>query len=138
VNSQNDTQNDTWVWISRPAIIAIHSEQLSEHGGIPGIRDENLLDSALARPQQKAAYDDDADLAALAAAYGYGIARNHPFLDGNKRTALVATELFLALNGYDLLTDDTDCLTTFLLLAEGSLPENELAKWLRRHLSPMG
>jgi len=94
-----------------------------------GVRDGGLLDSALARPRNKAAYKN-AKAADLAAAYGYGLIRNHPFVDGNKRIALVMAELFLALNGYELTAADTDCLQTFLLLAEGTLSEDDFASWL--------
>ena len=90
-----------WVWIQREVIVAIHEMQLAEHGGLEGVRDAGLLDSALGRPQNLAAYEAP-DAAALAAAYGWGISRNHPFIDGNKRTGFVAAELFLSLNGYEL------------------------------------
>ena len=93
------------IWIEEAVVLAVHEEQLAEHGGAVGIRDLGLLQSALARPQHLVAYGKP-DVAALAAAYGYGIARNHPFMDGNKRTAFTVTELFLTLNGYELLADD--------------------------------
>lgn len=96
-----------WVWLDRAAIYAIHEEQLAEHGGGIGVRDEGLMDSALARPQQSA-HCGTPDAAAVAAACGFGLARNHPFVDGNKRTAFVATELFQALNGHDLVADDEE------------------------------
>lgn len=118
-----------WVWIDKAVVLAIHNEQLAEHGGAMGVRDGGLLDSALARPRNKAAYKN-AKAADLAAAYGYGLIRNHPFVDGNKRIALVMAELFLALNGYELTAADTDCLQTFLLLAEGTLSEDDFASWL--------
>ncbi|MBA3034431.1 MAG: type II toxin-antitoxin system death-on-curing family toxin [Gammaproteobacteria bacterium] len=124
-----------WVWIQRNVIIAAHSAQLAEHGGAAGTRDAGLLDSALARAENLAAYDDP-DVAALAATYGFGIVRNHPFVDGNKRTALIATELFLALNGYDLVAGDAECVVTMLDLAAGELPEAEFAAWLRTHIEP--
>jgi death-on-curing protein len=122
-------------WVARRTILAVHAAQIAEHGGIAGIRDEGLLDSALARPEHKAHYGED-DPAALAAAYAYGIARNHPFLDGNKRTALVALELFLMKNGYRLTASDEDAVVTFLRLAAGEIGEDELAAWIRAALVP--
>jgi death on curing protein len=122
-------------WINPRVIRAIHEEQLAEHGGAPGVRDEGLLESALARPQHLAAYGQP-DIADLAAAYGYGIARNHPFVDGNKRTAFVAVELFLALNQLALTADDSSCLFTALALAAGELSEADFAAWIRAHCEP--
>lgn len=123
------------VWISRALAIAIHERQLAEHGGGTGVRDEGLLDSALARPQQLHAYGDPPpDLAALAASLAYGLARNHPFVDGNKRTAAVACETFVMLNGAVLEVDDLTLYPVYLALAEGRLAEEEFADWLRRHL----
>jgi death-on-curing protein len=119
-----------WVWIERAIVLAIHNEQLAEHGGLTGIRDEGLLESALARPLNLAAYHTS-DCADLAAAYGYGIARNHPFMDGNKRTAFVVIELFLAMNGYELVAEDVDCVLTMFALAAGELDEPALAAWVR-------
>lgn len=124
-----------WVWVERSVVIAAHNEQLAEHGGAAGTRDQGLLESALARAENLAAYGDP-DVAALAAAYGFGIIRNHPFVDGNKRAALIATELFLALNGFDLVVDDAECVVTILALAAGDLDEAEFAGWLRAHLEP--
>jgi death-on-curing protein len=121
-----------WVWVELRDALAIHDAQLAEHGGASGVRDQGLLESALARPQKVAAYTDP-DGAALAAAYAFGIARNHPFVDGNKRTALVVLEFFLALNGFVLGADDVDCVVTMLALAEGTLSEAELADWIRRN-----
>jgi death-on-curing protein len=106
---------------------------LAEYGGAGGIRDAGLLESALARAQNLAAYGDP-DVAALAAAYGFGITRNHPFVDGNKRAALIATELFLVLNGHELVAGDAYCVLTVLALATGELDEAEFAGWLREHL----
>ena len=126
-----------WVWIEREVIVAVHDMQLAEHGGLPGTRDAGLLDSALGRPQHLAAYGEP-DIAALAAAYGWGIARNHPFIDGNKRTGFVAIELFLQLNGGALHASDADCVLTMLSVAAGDLPEDTLADWLRRHAAPRG
>lgn len=123
------------IWIERPLAIAIHERQLSEHGGGIGIRDDHLLDSALARPQQAHAYGDPPpDLADLAASLAFGIARNHPFVDGNKRTAAVACETFVMLNGGTLDVDDLALYPQYLGLAEGSLPEAEFAAWLRQHI----
>jgi death-on-curing protein len=121
-----------WIWIDPAVIPAIHDEQLAEHGGIAGTRDQGLLESALARPVNLAAYGTP-DHADLAAAYGYGIARNHPFIDGNKRTAFVSAELFLALNGYTLTADDVACVTTMLDVAAGELDEPTFADWIRTH-----
>ena len=123
------------VWLMEEAVFAIHERQIAEHGGRSGIRDEGLLQSALARPQQLMAYGDPPpDLATLAAAYAFGIARNHPFIDGNKRTALVAVRTFLLLNGTNLEASQEEKYLTFLQLAEGSVTEEELAAWIRRHL----
>lgn len=123
------------VWIEKPLVLAIHNRQLSEHGGSTGVRDETLLDSALARPQQLHAYGDPAsDIAALAASLAYGLARNHPFVDGNKRTAHVVYRTFLALNNASLNADDEGKYLSMLKLAEGALDETEFASWLREHL----
>ncbi len=122
-----------WVWIARSVVIAAHNVQLAEHGGAAGIRDAGLLESALARAENLAACGDP-DVAALAAAYGFGIVRNHPFVDGNKRAALITTELFLAMNGFDLVVEDVECVVTILSLAAGELEEAEFAAWLREPL----
>ena len=122
----------SWRWIDRTVLIAIHDMQLAEHGGGAGLRDGNLLESALAKPENLAAYGNP-DAAALAAAYGYGISRNHAFIDGNKRTALVAAELFLQLNGWCLVVDDADCVFTMLAVATGDITEDAFADWLRLH-----
>lgn len=123
------------VWLDKVLALAIHDRQLAEHGGGSGVRDESLLDSALARPQQLFAYGDPApDLAALAASLASGIARNHPFVDGNKRTAHVCYRVFLALNGAEFEASDEDKYVTMLGLAEGSLSETEFASWLRQHI----
>jgi len=128
-------QRQDWVWIESALIHAVHDEQLTEHGGGAGVRDDNLLESALARPQQLAHYGSP-DAADLAASYGYGISRNHPFIDGNKRTGFVALELFLALNGYDLSATDADCVLTMLSVAAGELEESAFASWIRTHSQP--
>lgn len=121
-----------WVWVLPQVAEAAHAEQLAEHGGGEGIRDAGLLASALARPQNLAAYGEP-DAAALAAAYAFGIARNHPFVDGNKRTAAVVSETFLALNGYALSASDAELVVAFVALAAGDLTEDELADWFRQH-----
>jgi death-on-curing protein len=123
-----------WTWVTLAVATAAHAEQLAEHGGGEGVRDEGLLESAMARPQNLAAYGDP-DAAALAAAYAYGIARNHPFVDGNKRTAAVVSETFLVLNGFGLTATDAELVVAFLALAAGELSEEELADWLRAHLA---
>ena len=115
--------------------MAIHDEQLAEHGGVPGLRDAGLLKSALARPQHVQTYGDAPDLPWLAAAYGYGLARNHPFVDGNKRTALVVVELFLALNGLRLVAADEACVLAILEVADGSRSEAAFAEWIRQNLA---
>lgn len=123
-------------WVERPLALAIHDRELAEHGGTDGVRDATLLESALARPQQLFAYGDPApDLADLAATLAYGLARNHPFVDGNKRTAAVTCETFIALNDAILNASDLDLYPLYLALAEGKLTEREFAEWLRRHIA---
>jgi death-on-curing protein len=122
-----------WRWISSELAFSAHREQLAEHGGGEGVRAAGLLESAMARPQNLLAYGEP-DAADLAAAYAYGIARNHPFVDGNKRTALVVSETFLAINGYQLEVDDADLIITFLALAAGELSEEGLAAWFRERI----
>lgn len=124
-----------WRWIDRAVLMAVHEMQLAEHGGGAGLRDAALLESALARPLNLASYGEPG-AAALAAAYGYGIARNHAFIDGNKRTALVASELFLKLNGWQLVASDAECVLTMLAVAAGDLTEEKFAAWLRTHAAP--
>lgn len=121
-----------WVWLSPQALLATHDEQLAEHGGAAGVCDLGLFESALARPQNLAAYSEP-DVAALAAAYAFGLARNHPFVDGNKRIALIALEAFLALNGIELTAGDVSCVQTILSLAAGELDEDMLAQWIRQN-----
>lgn len=122
-------------WIRDDVVLAIHRRQLAEHGGSDGLRDAGLLESALARPKNLLAYSElEPDLADLAAAYAFGIARNHPFVDGNKRTAFVVCRMFLKLNGRDIDASQEDKYSTFLSLAEGSLGEQELGQWIREHL----
>lgn len=121
-----------WRWISKQALLLLHAESLAEHGGGQGMRNEGLLDSALARPQNLVAYGAP-DFAALAASYGVGVAKNHPFVDGNKRAALLATGLFLYLNGYRLTASQADTTITMLSVADGELSEDAFAAWLRQH-----
>lgn len=123
------------IWIDLEIVLAIHDQQLAEHGGQPGVRDRGLLESALSQPRNQFAYGEVA-VTRLAASYAFGISRNHPFLDGNKRTSLVVTELFLELNGYELTAGDVDCVTTFLTLAAGDLTEDLLAEWIAAHSAP--
>lgn len=118
-------------------MLAIHDEQLSEHGGGQGLRDEGSLEAALDRPRNLLHYGAP-DIAALAAAYAFGLAKNHPFVDGNKRTSFVVTELFLDLNGYELAMDDVTAVTTWLSLAAGELAEEALAAKIRDALRPLG
>ena len=124
-----------WVWIDGAALQAVHDEQLAEHGGAAGTRDIGLFESAIARPQNLA-HHGTPDAFDLAAAYGHGLARSHPFVDGNTRTAFVATELFLQLNGFELLAGDADCVTTMLAVAAGQMDEATFARWLREHSAP--
>ncbi len=123
-------------WLRVDAVLAMHKRQIAEHGGGDGVRDLGLLESALGRPQNIALYEPDSDIARLAAACAFGIAKNHPFVDGNKRTALVACRTFLVLNGYELTATPTGKYLTFISLAEGSLSEEELATWLRDKIRP--
>ena len=127
------------VWIEQALVLAVHDRQLAEHGGSAGVRDEGLLESALARPQQLHAYGDPApDLADLAASLAGGLARNHPFVDGNKRTAHVAYRTFLELNGAELVATDEDKYLAMLALAEGKLSEPDFAAWLRERVRTRG
>lgn len=130
------TANASWVWLEEHVVLAVQEEQLAEHGGAQGICDQGLMQSALARPRHLAAYGEP-HVFDLSAAYGFGIARNHPFVDGNKRTAFVAAELFLVLNGFELRAGDADCVLTMLSLAAGELDEMAFAAWLRRNGAPL-
>jgi death on curing protein len=121
-----------WLWLNSAVVIAVHEAQLAEHGGGAGVRDQNLLASALSRPQNLAAYGKP-DAADLAAAYGFGISRNHAFIDGNKRTGFVAMEMFLMLNGYDLTADDASSAVIMLAVAAGDISEAEFAAWIHLH-----
>ncbi|MFN3543422.1 MAG: type II toxin-antitoxin system death-on-curing family toxin [Thiobacillus sp.] len=124
-----------WVWLDRVVLIAAHDEQLAEHGGAAGFRDEGLFDSALARPKNLAAYESP-NVAALAASYAVALAKNHPFIDGNKRTAFVAMELFMLLNGHELNASDAECVLAMLAVASSEWDEAALAAWLRDHTTP--
>jgi len=126
-------------WVDKRLALAIHERQLAEHGGSGGVRDEKLLESALARPQQLHAYGDPrSDFAALAASLAYGLARNYPFVDGNKRTAAVCCEVFLGINNVELDANDTELYSEYYALAEGKLAETDLAAWLRPRLKLTG
>ncbi len=123
-------------WINKTALVLLHDESLALFGGASGLRDEGLLDSALGRPVNQHLYVADTDLAALAAAYGHGLAKNHPFIDGNKRAAFLAIGLFLHLNGQRLRASQVDAIQTILALAAGHLSEVQLADWIRANLAP--
>ncbi|MES2633710.1 MAG: type II toxin-antitoxin system death-on-curing family toxin [Pseudomonadota bacterium] len=122
-----------WIWLKQEVILAVHEVQLAEHGGGAGVRDVNLFLSAMARPENLAVYGKP-DAAELAAAYGYGLSRNHAFIDGNKRTGYVAAELFLELNGFSLTAQDADAAITMLAVSAGDITEKDFASWLRMHL----
>ena len=121
-------------WIDRLALLLLHEETLAEHGGVTGLRDEAALDAALARPQHVHAYESEADLARLVAAYCFGLVRDHPFSDGNKRAGFLALGLFLSLNGFELSVDQAEAAETILRLAAGKLSEKDLAEWIRKHM----
>lgn len=120
-------------WLSRLVVDAIHNEQLREHGGLPGVRDENVLESALARPQQKWHSEAEVDVPMLAAAYAFGLVKNHPYRDGNKRIGFLAMATFLGINRYELDATDAEVVAEFLAVADGSVSEGELARWIREH-----
>jgi death-on-curing protein len=120
-------------WVSKAVVLALHEEQLAEHGGSPGLRDEGLLESALGKPQNLLSYGQP-DLADLAAAYAVGLAKNHAFVDGNKRVSNVVTLTFLLLNGSDLKTDDTEQVRVWLAIADGTMSEERVASWIREHM----
>jgi death on curing protein len=124
-----------WNWVDRSALLLLHDESLAEHGGAPGLRDEGLLDSALARPLNLVAYGEP-DTADLAAAYGVGLAKNHAFVDGNKRAAFLAVGLFLAINGHRLVATQAEATLTMLDVAAGTIDEPTFAAWIRAHLAP--
>lgn len=122
----------SWRWLDKSALLMLHGESLADHGGASGIRDEGLFDSALARPLNLLAYGSP-DYAELATAYGVGLAKNHPFIDGNKRIAFIAAALFLGLNGYRLIASQVDAADTMLAVAAGEMDEAIFAEWIRRH-----
>lgn len=124
-------------WISRKALLLLHEESLAEFGGARGLRDDGLLDSALARPRNVQAYNPDSTIADLAAAYGFGLAKNHAFIDGNKRAAFLCIGLFLAVNGYRLKADQVDAIQTMLAVAGGDLDEPGLSAWIARNIVPV-
>lgn len=122
-------------WLTRVVVDAIHSDQIREHGGLPGVRDENVLESALARPQQKWHHAGPADMAALSAAYAFGLVRNHPYRDGNKRIGFLAMVTFLGLNGHAFDASDAEVVAEFIALADGKVGEEELAAWIGQHVT---
>ena len=131
------TTADEQVWLLKEAVLLAHARSLAQHGGPQGLRDDGMLESALARPQQLYAYGDPPpDLAAMAAAYAFGIAKNHPFVDGNKRTSLIALGGFLRINGFRLTADQVAAYQAIIALAEGSMTEKMLAAWVRQHMEP--
>lgn len=121
-------------WVTRIVVDAVHFDQLREHGGLAGVRDENALESALARPRNKWEYNKKADIADLAAAYAFGIATSHPYRDGNKRIAFLTALVFLGLNGYSLTAPETEVVTTMLAVADNRYSEVDLSEWLRRQI----
>jgi len=123
-------------WLSQTILLTVHADQIREHGGSVGLRDRGLLDSALNRPRNRVAYESESDLCGLAASYGFGIARNHPFVDGNKRVAFQAMYIFLGLNGLRVDAPEEEVVSLILALASGELNESGLATWLRSHTSP--
>ncbi len=125
----------SWRWVTRQALELLHDESIAEHGGAPGLRDEGLFESALARPLNLAAYGEP-DVAELAAAYGVGLAKNHPFVEGNKPVAFLAVGMFLGLNGHRLVTSQVEAAATMLDVAAGTLDEPAFAAWLRTHVRP--
>jgi len=124
-----------WTWIDKRLLLLLHDESLAEHGGLADMRDEGLLDSALVRPRNVLAHGDP-DFAALAAAYGFGLAKNHPFVDGNKRAAFLSIGLFLAINGLRLVATQADATLTMLAVAAGEIDEAALGAWIRRNSRP--
>jgi len=123
-------------WVSILQLLAIHADQIKDHGGSLGLRDRRLLESALDRPRNRYHYQPDCDLCELAAAYGYGLAKNHPFIDGNKRVAFQAMYLFLGLNGLRIQAAEEEVVALILALASGNLDEGTLSSWLRDHTTP--
>ena len=128
---------DEPIWLSRRVVDALQRELIAEHGGLHGTRDEGLVDSALSKPRNQWGNEPDADLADLAASYGFGLARNHGYLDGNKRIALAAMHVFTRRNRFAIVVSEVEEVAVMLRLAEGSLTEEALAVWIREHLSPI-
>lgn len=128
--------SEALVWLNKRALLLLHRESLAQFGGADGLRDEGLLDSSLTRPVHKHIYEGCGDLAVLAAAYGFGLARNHPFVDGNKRAAFLAVGVFLAMNGHRLVATPVDAIEVMLALASGNLEEARFADWIRTHTRP--
>jgi death-on-curing protein len=124
------------VWLDRRALELLHGASIAEHGGVDGLRDEGLFESALARPQNLFAYEGVTDAARLAACYGFGLAKNDAFVDGNKRIAFIATALFLRMNGYRLIADQVQATLTMLSVASGAFSEEDYATWLRNNMKP--
>lgn len=120
----------TWRWLSERVVRAVHDEQIAEHGGLPGIRDDGMLSSALMRPQQQYTYGEPT-VFDLAAAYAFGIVNNHPFIDGNKRTGFLAAYVFLVLNGWELMASEAEAVTAVLNLAKGDMSERDFSQWLK-------
>lgn len=125
-------------WISRVVADAIHADMIITHGGLPGVREESRLESALVRPRQRFAYEPSCDLASLAATYAHGVAQNHPYIDGNKRVAFVVMAAFLGINGFNVVTDEADVVATMTALAAGELEEAPLAEWVRGRIVGRG
>jgi death on curing protein len=124
------------IWVRRDVLELLHSESIAEHGGADGLRDEGLFESALARPVNLYHYEGASDPARLAASYAFGLAKNHAFVDGNKRIAFIAAGLFLRLNGYRLIADQAKATLVMLSVASGAFGEDELADWVRKNMQP--
>jgi death-on-curing protein len=125
------------IWLLRPALELLHSESIAEHGGADGLRDEGLFESALARPRNLFAYEEVVDLSRLAASYGFGLAKNHAFVDGNKRVAFIAIAMFLRLNGQQLVADRAEATLIMLSVASGAFSEDDLATWIAKNIRPV-
>jgi death-on-curing protein len=123
-------------WLNRLVVDAVHTDQVREHGGLSGVRDENALESALARPRQRWHYQQDVDIATLAASYAFGLVKNHPYRDANKRIGFLALVTFLGINGFDFDATEEEVVARMLMLADGTLSEEQLADWVRSHITP--
>jgi death-on-curing protein len=132
----SESSPDEPIWLDRRTVDAFHAELLSEHGGSPGVRDSSLIESALARPRQRFAYDPDADLPRLSAAYAYGLVQNHGYVDGNKRVGAAAMDVFLLLNGWEIETSEPELVAAILATASGEWDEETLAAWIRERTVP--